>query len=129
MVTLCSTKLFASTPESDIKSVMENRGWTYSQTVHADLIEDQSCTWWYRNFYANREYEIIAFSEDGDVNEVCLKVQYPHGTEFLEDCDSQSLVHFFCYSDRQLRIAITNKSSDTPNYASRIKFMIFYKVI
>jgi hypothetical protein len=129
MVALCPAKLFASVDESDVKSAMAYDGWKFSQTIYADLIEGQSCTWWFRTFYANREYKIVAFSEDDDVNEVSLQVQYPFGTRFLDDSDLKATVHFYCYSDRRLKIAITNKDSDDPNYASRCKFMIFYKEI
>lgn len=47
MATLCSGNLFARTTESAVREDPESQRWTYFHTLVVDLVEGQSCYWWY----------------------------------------------------------------------------------
>ncbi len=116
--------------ESDVKSLMAIDDWTFAgDSRYAYLKEGGSTSWWYRTFRSDREYAVVAFSEDGDVDDVDLEIQTGSGYAFKRDVliDALPIVTFSVGYDRQLRIKMTNYSSSTPNYASKCYFMIFYR--
>ncbi|MVN23276.1 hypothetical protein [Mucilaginibacter arboris] len=128
MVTLPQSKVFAIIKEADLIAEMKYQGWTVSSNRFVDLKEGESCSWWYKSFFSNHEYKIVAFSEDDDVTDIDIEVQYTDGTSYRKDDDNDDLavVQFNCYTTKVLGVRITNYASDS-YYASRCKFIVFYR--
>lgn len=115
--------------QSDIIEEMNDAGWTLANNRYANLREGSSSSWWYRTFSSEREYRVVAFSDDEDVLDVDLEIQYADGTPYKNDEDDEDLavVYMSPYITRQYRIRIKNYESLTPNFASKCYFMVFYR--
>jgi hypothetical protein len=103
--------------------------WISSETRSANLEEDQQTTWWYRTFSYGYEYKIVAYSEDVDVSDMQLEVEYSDGTFFSYDIDEWATVYIrpLTRAGVRMRIRMTNYLSDDPEYSSRCHFTVFLK--
>src|SRR5688500_9463536 len=122
LLILASQTVTAQTRISDVTSYMRNYGsWTSSETRSANLVEDQQTTWWYRTFVYGYEYKIVAYSEDGDVSDMELEVEYADGTTFSYDIDEWATIYIrpLTRSGVRLRIRMGNYLSVDPDFASK----------
>jgi len=103
-------------------------GYGIGQEWHSSLEQGQYFT---KTFTFNRdvEYNIIALSEDLDVLDVDIQVYTDSGDIYAEDTSSDRFaeVNFTPSYTRTLTIKVKNYSSNTPNYASKVYFLIAYK--
>lgn len=128
LLILASTTVIAQSTISEVTSYMKILGWTKGDARYANLKEDGNTSWWYRNFHYGYEYKIIAFSEDEDVIDMELEVQYADGRAFDYNIDEWASVYVTPLSDVvSMRIRMQNFSSLTPYYASRCNFVVYYK--
>ena len=113
-----------------VTKFMKDRGWTLSADNRtANLKEGGYTTWWNRHYYANLEYAVVAFSDDPDVEDVDVEVRDLDGDLIAKDDDEESwaIARFQLDYAQTLKVKMTNYSSQTPNYASSCRYLIFYK--
>jgi hypothetical protein len=130
MVSLTSAKSLSNYSEEDIISINKAYGWKVSSVLQVDLKEGQSSYLWFKNYLAGVQYKVVAFSEDDEVTDVDLKIQYANGTLYGEDDDDSdmAIVELSPYYTRRLGVKVTNYASNRPYYqTSRCKFIIFFK--
>ena len=120
---------FSQTPVyNEAKAYLAYKGFTISKDMYQDLKEGQT-TNYTKVFAADLDYIIIAFSDDVDVKDVDVHVYENNGTLYGKDSKAKSLaiVEFSLMFERELKIVIKNYKSNTPDYASKCKFIIGYK--
>jgi len=85
--------------------------------------------YYYKTFYAGLTYGILAFSDDGDVQDVDIYTYYSDGTLFMKDTSNANYaaLDFVCYSNTTLKIVIKNYKTNTPDYPSVCRFFVAYK--
>ena len=128
LLLLGSNSIQAQTKVSQVTSDMRYDDWTAGDKRYAYLEEDEQTTWWYRNFTLGYEYKIVAFSEDGDVLDVKLEVEYADGRYFDYDIDERASVYIKPITTGvRMRIRITNYLSNDPGYASKCHFIVFMR--
>jgi hypothetical protein len=115
---------------SEVKSYMRTNGdWISSDSKYANLVEDQNTNWWYRTFAHGYEYKIVAFCEDGEINDMELEVQYSNGTSFSYDIGQLATIYIrpISKSGSKMRVRMRNFLSDDPDYASKCHFIVFFR--
>jgi hypothetical protein len=123
-----STTVTAQTTVSRVTSDMRYDDWTAADKKYAYLQEDEQTAWWYRYFTLGYEYKIMAFSEDGDVIDVKLEVEYADGRSFDYDIDDLASVYVKPLTTGvRMRIRMSNYLSDDPDYASKCHFIVFLR--
>lgn len=130
IIILVSNTVKAQTTIREVTSYMKSSGdWIASDTKYANLVEDQQTTWWYRTFVHGYEYKIVAFSEDADVSDMELEVQYSDGTSFSYDVSEWATVYIrpLTKAGVRMRIRMKNYLSDDPDYASKCNFIVFLR--
>lgn len=113
-----------------VVKLMKNKGWTQTDVNRwADLKEGGYTSWWSRHFYSALEYAVVALSDDPDVEDVDVEVRDMDDNLIAKDDDEDDVATArFTLDDAQsLKIKMTNYSSETPSYASRCRYLIFYK--
>lgn len=131
MIVLAGLTAFSQSKEQTrVEKFMKERGWTQTDVNRwADLKQGGYTTWWNRSFYAALEYAVIAFSDDPDVEDVDVEVRDLDDNKIAADNDTDDwgIATFKLDEGQTLKIRMTNYKSETPTYASRCRFMIFYK--
>lgn len=124
-----SNQSFGQYSESVVTSNMGSMGWKLSNNRYAFLKEGVSTDWWSATFYSGTEYAVVAFSNDEDVEDMDVEVQYPGGGTYAKDKDTDdfAMVTFSPAVDRTLKIRMTNYASDTPDFASECHYLVFYR--
>lgn len=113
-----------------VVKMMKNKGWTQTDVNRwADLKEGGYTSWWSRHFYSSLEYAVVAFSDDPDVDDVDVEVRDMDDKRIAIDDDNSNIgmARFTLDKAQSLKIKMTNYSSETPSYASRCRYLIFYK--
>lgn len=113
-----------------VTKYMKDRGWALTPDNRwANLKESGYTSWWSRYFSSALEYAVVAFSDDPDVLDVDVEVTDLYGNEVSSDNDEDewAIATFYLSYSRDLRIRMTNYSSLTPYYASRCRYLIFYR--
>lgn len=113
-----------------VVKMMKNKGWTQTDVNRwADLKEGGYTSWWSRHFYSSLEYAVVAFSDDSDVEDVDVEVRDMDDDLIAKDDDEEAIAiaRFTLDEAQSLKIKMTNYSSETPSYASRCRYLIFYK--
>ena len=111
-----------------IKGYLQGKGYTVSNEIYGDIAQSESAFYW-RRFYANTTYLIYGFTEDDDVNDLDLYVNYDDGDLYVRDngTDAVPIVTFTPTYDHDMKVLIKNYSSSTPYSKSRCWFFIAYK--
>lgn len=113
-----------------VVKLMTKKGWTQTDVNRwADLKEGGYTSWWSRHFYSSLEYAVVAFSDDPDVDDIDVEVRDMNDKRIAidDDVDDVAIVTFDLDKAQNLKIKMTNYSSETPSYASRCRYLIFYK--
>jgi len=130
IIVMAMTAFGQSKEQARVEKFMKDKGWTQTDVNRwADLKEGGYTSWWSRHFYSALEYAVIAFSDDPDVEDVDVEVRDMDGDIIAEDKDSDDwgIATFTLDEAQSLKIKMTNYSSKTPSYASRCRYLIFYK--
>lgn len=111
-----------------VKQALEDQGYTISKDIYGDIAQGETVYYW-KTFYANNTYAIYGFSEDDNVNDLDLEVQYDDGTTYVSDSKSDALpvVVFTPGYTRTMKVILKNYDSDTPYDESRCEFFIASK--
>ena len=123
-----SISTFSQTSYEKYKNYYRSYGWYIGNEQYSNLTQG-SKAYTYMNFTSGSTYKIVACSNDLDVTDVDVYVYLADGTLFMKDDDTSSIaiVTFNCTYSQQVKIVIKNYSSNTPNYASTIRYFIAYK--
>jgi hypothetical protein len=124
---------FAQTNSDEYDKVVryfKDKGWTQTADNRvAKLKEGGYTTWWSRSFYAALEYAGGGFSDDKDVEDIDIEVRtLDNGLISKDDAsDTWAIATFTLKSQETLKIKMTNHKSETPDYASSCRYLIFYR--
>ena len=127
-MTILSLGIFAQSRYEKVRQVYRSLGYNIGLEEFANLKEG-SFGYSTVNFEAGYRYEIVAVSNDIDVQDIDLYVYYPNGELFMEDTDNSNLsvVSFNCKYSQSMKVIIKNYSSLTPNFASTVRYFIAWK--
>lgn len=111
-----------------VVATLKLMGYSIGQEWNCPLKEGQYFTKTFK-FDEGVNFDIVALSEDGDVRDVDMEILSPYGTPLLKDTrsDNYAEVNFTPDYTRSLTIKVKNYSSDAPNYASTVYFIVAYK--
>jgi len=111
-----------------VKGYGQGLGYSIKGEYHCNLKQGEACTQ-KLTFYKGSDYDVLAFSEDGDVQDIDVKILTSYNTTYVEDNSAKDYaeVTFSPSFTRSLTIRVKNYSSNTPYYASKIYFIVFYK--
>lgn len=111
-----------------IVATLKLMGYSIGQEWNCPLKEGQYFTKTF-TFDEGVNFDIIALSEDGDVRDVDMEILTPGGYTYAKDTrtDNYAEVNFTPTFTRELTIRVKNYSSDAPNYASTVYFIVAYK--
>jgi len=132
LLALTSLCIFSSFTDADkyyyVKQALENKNYTVVKDIYGDIAEGETVSYW-KTFYANTTYAVYGFSEDEDVKDLDIEVQYDDGTTYTRDneADSEPVVVFTPSYTRTMKVILKNYRSDTPGYESRCEFLIAAK--
>jgi len=106
-------------------------GYTICEDRYSDLSQGDQANF-YRTFYHNTSYKIIAISDDTDVKDIDIFVYYydsngEHSYTSDNDESAISVVKFTPYIDRYLKVVYKNYASRTPYYESTVRLLVGYK--
>jgi len=111
-----------------VVATLKLMGYSIGQEWHSQLKEGQYFT---KEFTFNEgvNFDIIALSEDGDVQDVDMAIFNPGGERVAKDTrtDNYAEVNFTPSYTRDLTVEVKNYRSYTPNYASTVYFIVAYK--
>jgi hypothetical protein len=111
------------------KASLTSQGYTICEDKYGDLGQGQTA-YFYRTYYANTTYRIVAISDDNDVRDVDIYVYYSDGTTVYTKDDDESpvsIVSFTPYVNRYLKVVFKNYASRTPDYRSTVRLLVGYK--
>jgi hypothetical protein len=132
MLLLASLCLVSSFTNADkyyiIKQILEDHKYTIVKDIYGYIAQGET-VYYYKTFYANTTYAIYGFSEDDNVNDLDIQVQYSDGTTYMNDSgsDNEPIVVFTPSYTRTMKVVLKNYSSDTPYNESRCEFLIAAK--
>jgi len=132
LVLLASFFLLSSFSDSDkyyaIKQTLEDHNYTILKEMYGDIAQGETVYYW-KTFSANTTYAIYGFSEDDNVSDLDIEVQYDDGTTYTSDNGSndEPVVVFRPSYTRTMKVILKNYRSDTPYDESRCEFMIAAK--
>lgn len=111
-----------------IKQTLENHDYTIVKDIYGNIAQGETVYYW-KTFYANTTYAIYGFSEDDNINDLDIEVQYDDGTTYMNDngSDDEPVVVFTPSYTRTMKVILKNYSSDTPYDESRCDFLIAAK--
>lgn len=121
--------LFAQkSEENDLKILMQELGYSWSETKSTKLIEGESDYFW-RTLYGGNEYAILAFSENKGVFDLDLYIYNDEGFLLDNSLSEQGfeIVEFTPTEVMQTKIVIKNYECSPEQIVYKCKFMIFYK--
>ncbi|TKK65972.1 hypothetical protein FC093_18385 [Ilyomonas limi] len=132
MLLLASLCLVSSFTNADkyyvIKQILEDHKYTIVKDIYGYIAQGET-VYYYKTFYANTTYAIYGFSEDENVNDLDIEVQYSDGTTYMNDSgsDDEPVVVFTPSYTRTMKVVLKNYSSYTPDDESRCEFLIAAK--
>jgi hypothetical protein len=111
-----------------IRGYCQGLGYSIGQEWNANLAQGDYFTKTF-TFDEGVEYDIVALSEDNDVQDVDIQILTPSGDVYTQDTKTSAYaeVNFTPSYTRTLTIKVKNYRSRTPNYASKVYFMIAYR--
>jgi hypothetical protein len=123
-----SLRTNAQTTYLELKAYLISEGFSIATEQYADLKQGGTAGH-NRTFYSGTSYVIVAVSDDNDVSDVDIYVNYTSGETYMKDTDPSNcaVVQFTPSFKRDMRVVIKNHTSRTPNYASRCRFIVGYK--
>lgn len=112
----------------EVKAYLRREGYTISNDLYADLRQGNT-SYYHKTFYAGLSYIIVALSDDRDVRDVDVCLYESNGDKYECDTDTEvaAAITFSPSFQRTMRVEIINYRSNTPNYASRCRYIIAYK--
>lgn len=130
-IILCfvTVSLFSQTAEyKEIKALLLSEGYEVSTEQYADLAQGETAGHT-KTFYEGNDYIIVAVSDDDDVSDVDIYLNYTNGDNYDKDTsvDNSAILTFSPSFTREMRVVIKNYASSTPTYQSRCRFIIAYK--
>lgn len=114
--------------ENDLKALMTDLGYSWSETKATKLILGESEYFW-RTFYSGNEYAILAFSENSGVYDLDLYLYNEVGSLIDRSSSKEGfeIVEFLQKDVEQTKIVIRNYECSPEQIEYKCKFMIFYK--
>ena len=123
------SSLFAQkSEEKDLKALMKELGYSWSETKSVKLREGESEYLW-RTFYPENQYAILTFSENSNVYDLDLHLYDKEGSlidKSITDTGFE-MIEFTQDDTKQLKIVINNYKCSPDQVVYKCKFMIFYK--
>ena len=128
MVLIASTVFAQKTEEKEIKSLMKDLGYSWSETRSVKLMEGQSEYYW-RSFFSGNEYAVLAFSEDDNVHDIDIYLYNEEGSLIYQSKASENfdIIEFSPDMAGQVKVVIKNYDSLMTDEEYKCKFMMFYK--
>jgi hypothetical protein len=129
---LCTSVLaFSQSGSSEYRqvlSLLKDKGYSISTEQVADLKQGETA-YHFKTFYKNLDYVIVAMSDDDDVTDVDVYLYEEDGDEYTKDTDTKNVavVKMSPLLTRDMKVVIKNYASNSPNYASKCRFVIAYK--
>ena len=123
------SSLFAQkAEEKDLKALMKDLGYSWSETESTKLRKGESAYYW-RTFYSGNEYAILTFSEDKRVYDVDLLIYDEAGSLVDKSISGKNFekIEFTPTDAKQVKIVLNNYDCSTELVEYKCKFMIFYK--
>ena len=123
------TSLFAQKrDEKDLKALMKDLGYSWSETESKRLREGESVYYW-RTFYSGNEYAIVAFTEDKRVYDIDLLLYDKEGSLIDKSISGKNFekIEFYPTEAVQVKIVLSNYQCSDELIEYKCKFMIFYK--
>ena len=114
--------------EKDLKALMKELGYSWSETKSVKLREGESAYFW-RTFYSGNDYAILAFSENSNVYDLDLHIYDKEGSlidKSITDAGFE-MIEFTQSDTKQVKIVINNYKCSPDQVVYKCKFMIFYK--
>ena len=113
---------------NEVLSLLKDKGYTISTEQVADLKQGETA-YHFKTFYNNLDYVIVAMSDDDDVSDVDIYLYEDNGDEYTKDTDTKNVavVKMSPLVTREMKIVIKNYASNSPNYASKCRFVVAYK--
>jgi len=114
--------------EKELKSLMKDLGYSWSETGSAKLRKGESEYYW-RTFYSGNEYAILTFSEDKRVYDVDLLLYDEKGSLLDKSISGKDFekIEFSPTEAKQIKIVLNNYDCSPELVEYKCKFMIFYK--
>ena len=114
--------------EKELKSLMKDLGYSWSETGSAKLRKGESEYYW-RTFYSGNEYAILTFSEDKRVYDVDLLLYDEKGSLLDKSISGKGFekIEFTPTEAKQIKIVLNNYDCSPELVEYKCKFMIFYK--
>lgn len=116
---------FSQSMYTRVSNYLLDEGYTIEKSIYADIAEGETTYVWY-TFEAGTTYIIYGFTEDEDVQDLDLTVNYKDGSVYKRDLESDAtpVLIFTPYYTRTMKVILKNYSSDTPDYQSTCRFFI-----
>ncbi len=128
LATITNAKPLPGVTYNSVRLLLQSYGYGIGQEWSCPLEQGEYFTKTF-TFDAGVQYDIVALSEDMDVTDVDIEILTPDGYEYDKDTSTDRFaeVNFTPSYTRTLTIKVKNYSSNTPNYGSKVYFMIGYK--
>jgi hypothetical protein len=124
---MTAAAVHAQTKGEVVEATLKLMGYSIGQEWNCPLKEGQYFTKTFK-FDEGVNFDVIALSEDGNVQDVDMEILSPLGIPLLKDTRSgYAEVNFTPNYTRSLTIKVKNYNSDTPNNASTMYFIVAYK--
>lgn len=127
-VSVASSVIGQVTKEKEVKAWLRSEGYTIATEQYANITKGNTAYYW-KSFSAGTEYKVIGWSEDNDVTDIDLYIYEEDDELYASDTKVDALpeIEFELLFSRDLKVVIKNTTSSTPNYESKISFIIAYK--
>lgn len=117
---------FSQTNYEKLKQVAIDKGYQIVTEKYADLAQGETASA-SMQFYPGYNYIIIGLSDDSDVEDVDLFVNYTDGTEGLKDDEDSPIAYIEFHMTgnfREMNVIIKNYKSKSPSYNSKCRFFV-----
>jgi len=114
--------------EKEMKSLMQDLGYSWSETKSLKLVEGQSEYYW-RTLYEGNEYAILAFSDDEGLYDIDIYLYNEEGSLIDQSKASENfdILEFTPDTSGLVKVVLKNYDALSTVDEYKCKFMIFYK--